>query len=671
MTLDVNTNQKNGSHKAPTKKLAAGYTTEMPAHQKSNLAVSPAAAETSDALHTINEDPESHSFTKEGLQLEAPTIDGAPPGCGAGGASVHLPSSKSPKRKIEATYPYVDEDGNYLFEKVREKGKHFILRRRIGKNQFEYSLGGVRQVPYRLNEYAKDTGLLVFVVEGEKDVETARSLGLVATCGPHGGNVWPMEYGQYLKEHRVCILPDKDKAGEEYAQKVAKSVNGICREWCILRLPGLPEKGDLSDFVSKTTTREDILLLAEAAFAAYKDQEFPIPADSTNKHLTNNHLPPQPAELEWSIESCTFAEIKPEPIVWLMEPLWQDHCINLLVGQANAGKTFLACYLAAAVSRGMQIPDSSKRFPIGDVLYVTTENNLNQVMRPRLEEAGADLTRVHTWKLKRKKDRNGEEVDAEVTLEDIDAISKWCDSFPDLRLVVMDPVTGYMGDVDHNDNKEVRRVLQKAQQLAETKKFCLLLLTHLKKADAQGINAAIGAQAFVAVPRVVNALIRDPDDDEGKIRCLVPVKNNNGPMDHGKKFILVKHTEASPVPHILWDSAKEMRSADALITASAAKSSTYGRENYQEKGLVTNGNKYLDMLDSMVSDPEGWVPHFQIRKELGWSGTRATDVVDWLKTENKIETRFASKEMPNGNEQESGRREVRRKRHDEEWNSVQ
>src|SRR5262249_13108401 len=95
--------------------------------------------------------------------------------------------------KVVATYDYCDAQGALLFQTVRlepgEDGhsKTFRQRRPHGQGGWVWNLQGVALVPYRLPELrAADPDRLVFVVEGEKDVETLRARGLIATTNPMG-----------------------------------------------------------------------------------------------------------------------------------------------------------------------------------------------------------------------------------------------------------------------------------------------------------------------------------------------------------------------------------------------------------------------------------------------------------------------------------------------------
>lgn len=178
-----------------------------------------------------------------------------------------------PDSEIAARYSYHDVDGTPLYQVLRyEDPKQFKQRRFKDGGGWLYTMAGTKYVPYRADELAAaDPATIVFVFEGEKDVDRARSLGILATCNAMGAGKWRPSYNEHLRGRTVCIVPDNDKAGADHAQQVAQSVHGIAASVCILELPGLVAKGaDASDWFNAGGTAEQLTALAEAApeFAA-------------------------------------------------------------------------------------------------------------------------------------------------------------------------------------------------------------------------------------------------------------------------------------------------------------------------------------------------------------------------------------------------------------------
>lgn len=164
-----------------------------------------------------------------------------------------------PKPKIDTTYAYKDERGRLLFEVVRFEPKDFRQRKPDGKGGWLWSVKDVRQVPYHLPQLLEaKPDQPVFIVEGEKDVLRLESLGLIATCNAGGAGKWPDELSKHFSDRRVVILPDNDEPGRKHADKVAHALNMANADVRVLLLPGLPPKGDVSDWLDAGGTAETL-----------------------------------------------------------------------------------------------------------------------------------------------------------------------------------------------------------------------------------------------------------------------------------------------------------------------------------------------------------------------------------------------------------------------------
>jgi len=164
------------------------------------------------------------------------------------------------RRRIVATYPYHDEEGEVLYEVVRFEPKSFAMRRPDANGGWIWDMRGVRRVLYRLP--ALQGCKLVFVVEGEKDSNALSGLGLAATTCPWGADSWGDEYAHQLRDAGavyIVVLPDNDDAGHELARAVEKSCLSVGLTVKIVDLPGLPPKGDLSDWLAAGHGRDELL----------------------------------------------------------------------------------------------------------------------------------------------------------------------------------------------------------------------------------------------------------------------------------------------------------------------------------------------------------------------------------------------------------------------------
>lgn len=188
--------------------------------------------------------------------------------------------------RIVATYDYRDEAGALLYQAVRFEPKDFRQRRPDGKGGWDWRVKGVRQVPYRLFELrAKVAHTRVYIVEGEKDVDRLAALGLVATCNAGGAGKWPAELSEHFRGLDVVLLPDNDEPGRAHAETVARNLAGIAERVRVVALPGLPPKGDVSDWIEAGGTVADLGRIVDAAPLWTADATEPKPKKGSRRDV--------------------------------------------------------------------------------------------------------------------------------------------------------------------------------------------------------------------------------------------------------------------------------------------------------------------------------------------------------------------------------------------------
>jgi hypothetical protein len=169
----------------------------------------------------------------------------------------------------------------------------------------------------------------VLICEGEKDCETARALGLVATCNPGGSGKWREEYSECLREKRVAIIADADEPGRKHASQVAASLSGKAE---IVKILEFPNAKDLSDWAGAGGTRETLL---ERICSA--EEWRPSPQATGGFSLV--HL----ADLL----------ARPDlPVEYMVENLLVSGTVSCLAAKPKVGKSTFARNLCLAVSRG-------------------------------------------------------------------------------------------------------------------------------------------------------------------------------------------------------------------------------------------------------------------------------------------------------------------------------
>ncbi len=176
-------------------------------------------------------------------------------------------------KRCVAKYNYVDEHGTLIYQKLRFEPKTFQFRKPTQQGGWIPTIGpNTRRVVYHLDEIQQQS--IVYIPEGEKDVDNLRALGLVATCNDSGASrnahepKWKADHSNQLQAAGVqmaIVLADNDEAGSAHALAVAQSLGMVGIQAKVLHLPGLPEHGDVTDWIEAGATVEDLQEAAEEA----------------------------------------------------------------------------------------------------------------------------------------------------------------------------------------------------------------------------------------------------------------------------------------------------------------------------------------------------------------------------------------------------------------------
>jgi RecA-family ATPase len=168
------------------------------------------------------------------------------------------------------------------------------------------------------------------------------------------------------------------------------------------------------------------------------------------------------------------------------------------MGDAGLGKSLITVAIASHTTRGTAFPDGAKPEP-GSAIFLNAEDDAADTILPRLEAAGADLSRVHNLDAVRITLTDGSLAEKPFSLETDCANLE--DAFrhnPDVRLVVIDPVSAYLGSVNSNSNAEVRGVLAPLAALAGKCNVAMLLVSHPSKAAGAALYRVSASIAFAA-----------------------------------------------------------------------------------------------------------------------------------------------------------------------------
>lgn len=200
---------------------------------------------------------------------------------------------RSKKKKIVGIYDYKDESGKYLYSKIRfekdENGKKEMLYGVLDKENdwLQYGLKGKRKTLYNLSELRQAAAQkrTIYYTEGEKDVETLRKMGMIATTAGSSGD-WRRIFSKYFSGVNVILLPDNDEAGEKLTGKMVSDLIGIANSIKVVKTSDR-KHGDVTDYFQDGYTLEDFNKLVDEAEVIPQDQgqEVDKPKKKTQKWL--------------------------------------------------------------------------------------------------------------------------------------------------------------------------------------------------------------------------------------------------------------------------------------------------------------------------------------------------------------------------------------------------
>ncbi len=418
---------------------------------------------------------------------------------------------------------------------------------------------GYLEVPYTggtdpFHPEVSDDGL--FLPEGEKDCDTLVSVGLLAMTFGGTGDGAPAELAEYCVGRSVVILADNDEGGREHAARKAALVASSAKDVRIVEFPELAIKGDVSDWIALGHTAQE--LRARAAG-------------------TPTWIPPPGSEPKTSAKrrliSHLASDLTPEKLVWIWPDRIPEGKLVLLGGPPGLGKSQLTAFISAVVSNGSSWPCGEGNAPQGNVIFMSAEDGIEDTIVPRLMAAGADLTRVRIVAAATKKDGTGRKTFSLKT--DVDLLEDLARQTGNVRVIIVDPISAYMGGADGNGNVETREVLEPLADMANRLRIAVVAVTHLNKGGAgnqKALNRFAGSIAFVAAARAAFAVIEDPEE-EGR-RFLLQAKTNLGKKCQGLAFRLEQRLVADGIisSNVMFEGDHVSASIDEALTASESRS---------------------------------------------------------------------------------------------------
>ena len=289
-----------------------------------------------------------------------------------------------------------------------------------------------------------------------------------------------------------------------------------------------------------------------------------------------------PMETCAELELESFRDVQSESVRWVWYQRIPLGKLTIFAGDPGKGKSLVTVDVAAHLSKGANFPDGS-RCSVGDTIFLSAEDDAADTIRPRLDAAGADVSRVHRVKAVRVTLADGNTGDSIFSLErDLEKLDEAIGKVPATQLIVIDPVSAYMGKVDTHRDAEIRRVLAPLADLASRRRVGIVGVMHLKKADTSALLRVSGSIGFVAAARTVWGFGEDPDSPG--TRLMVPIKCNLAQLGNGLAYRIESIGET---PRIAWQRGAITLDANVALSAQRGEGPTRGaRRADAEKWLL-------------------------------------------------------------------------------------
>ena len=232
-----------------------------------------------------------------------------------------------------------------------------------------------------------------------------------------------------------------------------------------------------------------------------------------------------------------LSDIEAKDVEWL----WENHIplgeITILAGDPGVGKSYFSYFLGAQVSTGGTWPNTPNRaIESGKVLILSTDEDPNYCIRPRSDAAGADIDKILV--LEGARDKRGRIRIINLT-RDIHRLEDILKKDKSYRLLVIDPLSDYVGRIDQHSYGDVRWALNPLLVLARKYHVAVVGIMHCNKnTSLQVLYRIMGSMGFMAMAGSVWLIAKDREDEEQKRRFFAPLKHRLGPEQKALAFRL-------------------------------------------------------------------------------------------------------------------------------------
>jgi 5S rRNA maturation endonuclease (ribonuclease M5) len=502
-----------------------------------------------------------------------------------------------PGRKKFVTYDYCDPSGKILYQAVRYLNpKGFKQRRPDGKGGWIWNMEGVTKFPFNLPELLRSN--VVLIAEGEKDANNLQKaaadfpnedgkIAYAATTNIGGAGKWLEDYSPFLAGKDVYVLPDNDEPGRRHAQQVCASVAKHAQAVHLVELPGLPDKGDVSDYLNFHTPAELFALIEAAPMWTQ-----PVAATYPSGGLV---------EVSGLRLKCGTS-IADKHQEWLVPKFIPADTLIVLAGQVGLGKTTAALSLAASISSG-SIPIIGGRCEPRNVLVLSNEDP-EAHLRKTFVQLGGNLAHLYV---------EDEESDLPWGLENIPALEAHLNQLQPSLVIIDSLSTHKPSKCDLNSHGEIGPVLVGLRKAATKFSCSVVVIHHLNKLKTSDpLDKISGSVGISATARHVFFVGMHPED-EG-LRVIAVAKSN-----------LAKPGELSyqfRLDPFGWEGESEYRAEDLLPSPEVREGSVNAADVFLRTLLAAGPKTTKEIVTTAAQNGITRAALYRAKARLGIIGKR-------------------------------------------------
>ncbi len=363
------------------------------------------------------------------------------------------------------------------------------------------------------NRPAKRSEVVTFYADHSATPEPACGYGRAAVAG-------------ILADADAVVPGDKKRGRHGWTVKSTTRLVGLIRAGCATSADLDAVEGKLSEIKPEGGTDFGGVVAWALSNATGGTPCGVHAADEWVRSLSDTTVGEDPGPAGRRLRLTAASTIKPQRVKWAWSHRMALGTLGLLGGREGSGKSTIAYWIAARLTRG-ELPGEHFGTPRA-VLVCATEDSWSHTIVPRLIAAGADLQRVYQTEV-----ISADEIHVGLVLpRDVHRVEEAATE-TGAAMLLLDPLMSRVdAKLDTHRDGELRQALEPVAALADRTGVLVLGLIHFNKTGSTDVlDRIMGSKAFVAVARSVSVVVPDPDDESGQRRLFGTPKNNMGRTD--------------------------------------------------------------------------------------------------------------------------------------------